>query len=140
MNRLVQERDEVLNRLHRWLRAEFSARGTFIFEEGSAAIVGLPKHPASPLLSLTNGADGVLVQLGLGLTLTIPIDDPFDFNDIAGPVRALLENGLVVSVSHNASGSPLLRYTLNYDGGMLSTKVPGREYIDIPVPGWLVVH
>ncbi|MFJ1458323.1 hypothetical protein [Nocardia sp. N2S4-5] len=139
MNRLVQEHDEVLDRLYRWLRDEFSARGRFLFDEGSAAIVGLPKHPAAPLLSLTRDADGILVRLGLGLMLTIPIDDPFEFSDIVGPVRALIENGLVVSVSHNASGAPMLRYTLNYDGGMLSTKVPGREYIDIPVPGWIVV-
>lgn len=97
-------------------------------------------HPAAPLLALTKDADGILVRLGLGLILAIPIDDPFDFSDIVGPVRALIERGIIVSVPHDASGSPIFRYTLNYDDGMLSTKVPEREYIDIPVPGWAVAN
>ncbi|MGV9677902.1 hypothetical protein ACWDSJ_21715 [Nocardia sp. NPDC003482] len=134
----MHEHGKVLNDLHRWLRAEFSARGRFLLDEESGTIVGLPADTIAPLLTLTEEDDAILVHLGLGLVLAIPIDDPFEFEDIAVPLRALVEKGLLVSVPREAFGSPILRYTLHYDGGILSTKVPGREYVDIPIPGWNV--
>jgi hypothetical protein len=135
----VQEHDEVLSHLHRWLCDEFSPRGRFLFDSDCGTIVGLPQDLNAPLLLLTKNADGILVQLGLGLMLTVPFDEPFDFNDIVLPIRALIERGIVVYAPCKPSGPPTLRYTLSYEGGILSTKVPEREYIEIPMPGWTVV-
>lgn len=125
----------VMEDLHSWLSAEFGREGVFLLDKETKILAAIPRISGSPF-TLTRTEDGILVGLGLGVTLMIPRDDPFSMADIQAPLRSIITSGILLSVPIEPFGEPVIRYTIDYEYGALSSKVPGREYVEFPTQAW----
>lgn len=99
-------------------------------------IAATPYGGSGSSMILTKVDDGVRVDLGLNLSFIAPRDDPFDLSDICEILRSVIESGISLSVPIEPFGKPVIRYTLNFANGVLSSRVPGHEYVDFVIEGW----
>ncbi|WP_067478095.1 hypothetical protein [Nocardia amamiensis] len=128
--------EHVMPRLYSRLSNEYGTVGRFFFDSDSGTITAISRNGSGLSMILTDVGEGIRVDLGLGLTLVIPRDDPFELSDVLAPVGSLIENGITLHVPLEPGDDPVLRYTLEFPGGALSSRIPGREYTEFTVGGW----
>ncbi|WP_280235015.1 hypothetical protein [Nocardia cyriacigeorgica] len=131
----MDEFDQVMDGLHSWLVDEFGKDGLFLVDKDVNVIVAVPRVMGSPF-TLTRTDDGIRVDLGLSVSLLIARDDPFSIADIQDPLSSIITTGVLLSVPVRPFGDPIIRYSIEYENGSLSSKVPGHEYVEFMINGW----
>ncbi|WP_330233293.1 hypothetical protein OHA40_13015 [Nocardia sp. NBC_00508] len=129
--------DHVMPDLYSWLSKEYGTVGHILFDAESDMITAIPRGGLGLSIALTKQDDGIRVDLGLNVSFMAPRDDPFELSDVLVIVKSLIESGISLSVPIDPFGEPVIRYTLKFPNGMLSSKVPGHDYVEFTVGGWL---
>ncbi|MFR9751850.1 hypothetical protein ACL02S_12540 [Nocardia sp. 004] len=126
----------VMPRLYSRLSSEYGTIGRFFFDSDSGTITAISRSGYGLSMILTDVGEGIRIDLGLGLSLVIPHNEPFDLSDVSAPVSSLIENGITLHVPLEPAGDPVVRYTLEFPGGVMSSRIPGRAYTEFTVGGW----
>ncbi|MBF6464533.1 hypothetical protein IU427_04975 [Nocardia beijingensis] len=128
--------DHVMSDLYSWLSTEYGTVGHILFDAGSDIVTAIPRGGSGLSIALTEQEEGIRVDLGLNVSFLAPRDDPFELSDILVIVKSLIESGISISIPINPFGEPVIRYTLEFQNGVLSSKVPGHDYVEFTIGGW----